>query len=93
MFGYCNSAFTSMLPGVFDLVPGGVASRNVLKAGIVQLNAAKNGTLSTTSVGTDSSFTFGFTMIEISIGISVGLFLSTLLVYPLGKKNTGIFSL
>ncbi len=92
--GYCGSAFTAMYPGIIDLVPGSVASRNVLAAGITQLNSAGSTTSGSSSdlIG-DSTLTFGITMIEVSIGISVGLFLSAIIVYPLGKKKTGIFTL
>lgn len=92
--GYCGSAFTAMYPGIIDLVPGSVASRNVLAAGITQLNSAGSATESSGNdlIG-DSTLTFGITMIEVSIGISVGLFLSAIIVYPFGKKKTGIFTL
>lgn len=91
---YCSSAFTSMYPGIIDVVPGSIATKNILKAGLEQLDAIHNGTSSDAeSIYKDSTLTFGMNMIEISIGISVGLFLSALLVYPLGKKTTGIFSL
>lgn len=33
------------------------------------------------------------TMIQIAIGITVGLFLSALLIYPLGKRRSGLFTL
>lgn len=93
-FGYCSSAFTTMYPGIIDLVPGSVASRNVLAAGITQLTKAEqNSTTGSQNILNDSTLTFGVTMIEVSIGISVGLFLSAIVVYPIGKKRTGIFSL
>ena len=34
----------------------------------------------------------GYIMIQIAIGITVGLFVSALLVYPFGKKRSGLFS-
>jgi putative Ca2+/H+ antiporter (TMEM165/GDT1 family) len=34
----------------------------------------------------------GFSVIQIAIGITVGLFLAALLVYPLGKRRSGLFS-
>lgn len=37
-------------------------------------------------------FNVGFTMIEVAIGIALGLFLSVLIVYPRGKKKSVIFS-
>lgn len=34
----------------------------------------------------------GFGMIQVAIGFTVGLFLAALVVYPLGKKRSGLFS-
>jgi hypothetical protein len=34
----------------------------------------------------------GFGMIQVAIGITVGLFIAALVVYPFGKKRTGLFS-
>ena len=34
----------------------------------------------------------GYSMIQIAIGITVGLFMSALVVYPLGKRRSGLFS-
>jgi uncharacterized membrane protein YjjP (DUF1212 family) len=83
--GYCSTKFSSMICGIFDLVPGGFAARNVLSSGLVQIETNGN------STGTDSTnlgtLTFGISMIEIAIGITVGLFVSTLVVYPLGPKK------
>lgn len=32
-------------------------------------------------------------MIQIAIGITVGLFMSALLVYPMGKRRSGLWTL
>ena len=48
-----------------------------------------------TGVGDDLNtivFNVGFSMIQVAIGITVGLFLSALIVYPLGKRRSGLFS-
>ncbi|KFY31526.1 hypothetical protein V493_01028 [Pseudogymnoascus sp. VKM F-4281 (FW-2241)] len=37
-------------------------------------------------------FNVGYSMIQVAIGITVGLFLSALIVYPLGKRRSGLFS-
>jgi uncharacterized membrane protein YjjB (DUF3815 family) len=37
-------------------------------------------------------FNVGYSMIQVAIGITVGLFLSALLVYPFGKRRSGLFS-
>lgn len=34
----------------------------------------------------------GYSMIQVAIGITVGLFLSALVVYPFGKRRSGLFS-
>lgn len=34
----------------------------------------------------------GYSMIQVAIGITVGLFLAALIVYPLGKRRSGLFS-
>src|ERR1700722_17648338 len=34
----------------------------------------------------------GYSMIQVAIGITVGLFLSALIIYPLGKRRSGFFS-
>ncbi|EXJ91824.1 hypothetical protein A1O3_00374 [Capronia epimyces CBS 606.96] len=44
------------------------------------------------SVYSDTIFNVGFGMVQLSIGISVGLYLSSLVVYPIGKRRSGIFS-
>jgi uncharacterized membrane protein YjjP (DUF1212 family) len=37
-------------------------------------------------------FDIGYGMIQVAIGFTVGLFLAALVVYPLGKKRSGLFS-
>ena len=37
-------------------------------------------------------FNVGYGMVQVSIGISVGLYLSALVIYPLGKRTSGLFS-
>lgn len=87
-------AVSAMLPAIFCLVPSGVASQSSLLSGLQTANSIVSG--NTTTIITDNDLTksmsFGITMIEVSIGISVGLFASTLFVYPFGK-TTGLFSL
>ncbi|TVY57403.1 Pheromone-regulated membrane protein 10 [Lachnellula cervina] len=51
--------------------------------------------VSVTSGSNDFSgvvFNVGYSMIQVAIGITVGLFLSALIVYPFGKKRSGLFS-
>ncbi|SCV01855.1 LAME_0G18954g1_1 [Lachancea meyersii CBS 8951] len=88
-------AVSAMLPGIFVQVPSGVASQSSLLAGVQSANAITNSSSSSETVVNDlsGSMSFGVTMIQVSIGISVGLFASTLFVYPFGKKSTSLFTL
>lgn len=87
-----------MLPAIFVQVPGGLAANGSLLSGITSANQITNGTNTT---GTDTTnaqglnsvaFTVLLSVIQIAIGISVGLGLSALIVYPLGKRRSGLFS-
>lgn len=91
-------AATAILPGIFVLVPSGLASSGSLIAGIqyadqVRYNLETAGNSTSTSNLSDTSVaSLGFGMIQVAIGITVGLFLAALVVYPFGKKRTGLFS-
>ncbi|KAK9321119.1 hypothetical protein V1517DRAFT_262985 [Lipomyces orientalis] len=47
---------------------------------------------SSSAAYTTGIWTVGMNMIQISIGIVVGLFIATLAVYPFGKKRSGLFT-
>lgn len=91
-----------LIPAIFTQVPGGLASTGGLLSGLQVANEINNVTsaVNTTTadpmgLGTGSSYiVFGVasSMIQIAIGITVGLFLSALVVYPLGKRRSGLFS-
>jgi uncharacterized membrane protein YjjP (DUF1212 family) len=90
-------AATAILPGIFVLVPSGLASSGSLIAGInyanqVRENLQKGGNGTDTSSQDTSIASLGFGMIQVAIGISVGLFLAALVVYPFGKRRSGLFS-
>ncbi|KAH8692310.1 hypothetical protein BGW36DRAFT_387355 [Talaromyces proteolyticus] len=88
-------AAAAIIPGIFTLVPSGLASSGSIITGLSYAEQVANGTISITSGATaESSLTsLGYAMIQTAIGISVGLFISALIVYPHGKKRSGIFSL
>lgn len=94
---YKGLAISAMLPAIFVQVPSGIASQSSLIAGVNNADAIvsslKNGT-TTTSGDSDSSnsLTFGFSMIQVAVGITVGLFTASILVYPFGKKKTALFT-
>lgn len=91
-------AATAILPGIFVLVPSGLASSGSLLSGLqyaneVRHNLKTSGNSTNTSALSDTSVaSLGFGMIQVAIGITVGLFIAALIVYPYGKKRTGLFS-
>lgn len=91
-------AATAILPGIFVLVPSGLAASGSLMAGIEYANQVKeniagpdNGS-STAISNTASLSSLGFGMVQVAIGITVGLFIAALVVYPYGKRRSGLFS-
>ena len=89
-----GNAVTVTIPGIFCLVPSGLASSGSIMSAIEYSDAVKNGTANTSGGSSGSSLTsLGYGMIETAIGITVGLFISALIVYPYGKRRTGLFSL
>lgn len=84
-------AVSAMYPGILLLVPGSIGLKSSLTSGITIADDIVNGSnLSSTN---DSSLSFGISMIEVAIGLCVGLIMAALVVYPFGKKRTGLFTL
>lgn len=94
-------AFTAVLPSIFVQVPSGLASGSSLVAGLDLANSILNNTANST-YGSDTiassgagALQFGYAMLQIAIGITVGLFASALVIYiPLcfGEKRTGMLT-
>ncbi|KAL4789617.1 hypothetical protein BDV19DRAFT_394876 [Aspergillus venezuelensis] len=89
-------AAAAILPAIFVLVPSGLASSGSLIAGLNYADSVREGikTGNTTNVSSqDTSIaSLGFGMVQIAIGITVGLFVSALVVYPFGKRRSGLFN-
>ncbi|KAL5342140.1 hypothetical protein BJX70DRAFT_357052 [Aspergillus crustosus] len=89
-------AAAAILPAIFVLVPSGLASSGSLIAGLNYADSVRDGIQSgnTTNIsGQDTSIaSLGFGMVQIAIGITVGLFVSALVVYPFGKRRSGLFN-
>lgn len=96
-------AAAAMLPAIFVQVPSGLAVSGSLVSGITSADQitgnSTNGssTLNAAEVsaggGLNSiAFNVGYSVIQVAIGITVGLFLSAIVVYPFGKKRSGLFS-
>ncbi|KAK2020502.1 DUF1212-domain-containing protein [Colletotrichum zoysiae] len=93
-------AAAAMLPAIFVQVPSGLAAGGSLLAGVTsadQITNNMNGTAPpppppTSSDFNNSAFAVLLSVIQVAIGITVGLFLSALIVYPLGKRRSGLLS-
>ncbi|KAH7018502.1 uncharacterized protein B0I36DRAFT_253065 [Microdochium trichocladiopsis] len=88
-------AATVLLPAVFVQVPGGLATSGAITAGLQTATALND---SDPNNSNDSQlntivFSLAANMIQISIGLSVGLSLANLVVYPLGKRRSALWSL
>ncbi|KAF7715475.1 Uncharacterized protein PECH_007097 [Penicillium ucsense] len=95
-------AATAILPAIFILVPSGLAATGSLISGVQSAEEIKQNI--TSSHGSSnpapgaglaagsSVFSLGLGMIQVAIGITIGLFLAALVVYPFGKRRSGLFS-
>lgn len=94
-------AATAILPGIFILVPSGLAATGSLISGVqsadqIRQNISSHGQASSSPgaglASSSSVFSLGFGMIQVAIGITIGLFIAALVVYPYGKRRSGLFS-
>ncbi|CAK7272782.1 hypothetical protein SEPCBS119000_005304 [Sporothrix epigloea] len=94
VIGY-GLAAAAMLPAIFVQVPSGLAVNGSLLSGIDAANQL-TGNPKTTGSGSSTSNNVAFTVllsvIQIAIGITVGLFFAAIVVYPLGKRKSALFS-
>lgn len=88
--GYSLAA-AAMLPAIFVQVPSGLAVNGSLISGINSANQITKNT-SANSLEDSSALTVSYSVIQVAIGITVGLFLSAIVVYPFGKRRSGLFS-
>ncbi|KAF2013942.1 DUF1212-domain-containing protein [Aaosphaeria arxii CBS 175.79] len=92
-----------LLPAVYVQVPGSLASSGAITSGLqtATLLTDPSGTVSTlnkvnihhTKANTMIRSIRPSSMIQIAIGITVGLFMSALVVYPMGKRRSGLWTL
>ncbi|PYH49360.1 threonine/serine exporter family protein [Aspergillus saccharolyticus JOP 1030-1] len=83
-----------IVPGMWTLVSSGLASSGSIVAGLQYARAVKEGTTNTSSNQmVESLLSLGVSMVQTALGITVGLFLSALVVYPGGKRQGGLFNL
>ncbi|KAH8923061.1 DUF1212-domain-containing protein [Atractiella rhizophila] len=77
-----TSFIVTVVPVLFQL-PSGLSNGGLLNFAVTTDNS---------TASFDSGFVVAEQLITVSIGLTVGLFISTVLVYPLGKKRGGLFS-
>ncbi|KAJ4353543.1 uncharacterized protein N0V89_005273 [Didymosphaeria variabile] len=85
-----------LLPAVYVQVPGSLAASGAITTALQTAGSLIQGgeTDPNSSNSLNAiSFNVAAQMIQIAIGITVGLFMSALLVYPLGKKRSGLWTL
>ncbi|KAF3763290.1 DUF1212-domain-containing protein, partial [Cryphonectria parasitica EP155] len=87
-------AFAAVVAGIMVLVPSGLSAQGGLITGL-ETPLFDNSTTSAESIYEKNiyqSFSVGAQMITVAIGLAVGIFMSALVVYPLGRKNNALFS-
>ncbi|KAL6933053.1 related to Pheromone-regulated membrane protein 10 [Hanseniaspora guilliermondii] len=90
---YSGLAVSAMLPAIFVQVPSGIASKSSLLTGVNVANQIVNGSTTQVEETDSNALSFGLQMIQVAIGVTVGLFSSTIFIYPFGKQKTGLFTL
>ncbi|KAK6507331.1 hypothetical protein TWF481_005770 [Arthrobotrys musiformis] len=90
-------AFTSIVPAIFIQVPSGLAAQGGLISGLDSADSLTNKTVTTSPEALQSQFNITIAnvalgMIQVGIGISVGLFFAAIAVYPFGKRRSGLFT-
>ncbi|KAK3899263.1 hypothetical protein C8A05DRAFT_46621 [Staphylotrichum tortipilum] len=92
-------AAAAMLPAIFVQVPSGLAASGSLLSGVTSADQiVRNETAAAAGQGTgvgelnNPAFGVMFSVVQVAVNISVGLSLSALLVYPFGKRRSGLFS-
>jgi hypothetical protein len=90
------AASGSLVAGLIsaEQITGNASGISVINNGTQGFVDASNSTNSTgaDTVYSGTIFDVGYGMVQVAIGISVGLFLSTLVFYPRGKKRSGLFT-
>lgn len=88
------AASGSLVAGVTSAnqITGNSTGISVINNGTAGFLTAQNSTTTTSDLYSGTIFNVGYGMVELAIGISVGLYLSALVVYPIGKRRSGLFS-
>ena len=85
-------AATAILPGIFTIVSSGLAATGAIISGLTYSNAVLDGDVKDLGPEDMSLTGLGLGMVQVAIGLSVGLFISAVVVYPYGKQRSGLFN-
>ena len=87
-----SPAAAVMLPAIFVLVPSGLSVSGSLVQGIADANNLTHNTTMSAgpqmqqfTLNNNGAFVVGLNVVQVAIGISVGLFIGTVAIYPFGK--------
>ncbi|KIX08001.1 uncharacterized protein Z518_02656 [Rhinocladiella mackenziei CBS 650.93] len=88
------AASGSLVAGITSAnqITGNATGISVINNGTAGFLDAQDGSSAAADVYGGTIFNVGYGMIQVAIGISVGLYLSALVVYPIGKRRSGLFS-
>ncbi|KAK8004123.1 hypothetical protein PG989_003842 [Apiospora arundinis] len=91
-----------LLPSIFVQVPSGLAATGSILSGLSTANQITNSTQVVNGTMTvpvtqpndlqNIVFNVAASMIQIAVGITVGLFLAALCIWPMGKRRSGLFT-
>lgn len=90
-----GQAAPAIIPAIFTIVSSGLASTGSIISGLSYANAVRDHDvqkLNTQSQWSNSVTGLGLGMIQVAIGVTIGLFISALVVYPFGKTRSALFS-
>ncbi|ORY35057.1 hypothetical protein BCR39DRAFT_516439 [Naematelia encephala] len=85
-----GSAFPSMVVGILLEVPNAIAAAGGLSAS--SSDSSSDSSSSDTSSQINTAVIVSIRMVQVGIGLAIGLFVAALVVYPFGKKRRYIFS-
>ncbi|KAL7419421.1 pheromone-regulated protein prm10 [Cryptotrichosporon argae] len=90
-----GSAFPSMVVGILLEVPNAIAAAGGLDASSSSSSSSSDSSSSSSSDDSaqiNTAVLVSIRMIQVGIGLAIGLFAAALVVYPFGKRNRYIFS-
>ncbi|WVW86552.1 hypothetical protein I302_108602 [Kwoniella bestiolae CBS 10118] len=91
-----GSAFPSMVVGILLIVPNAIAAAGGLSSsgssGDSSSGSAGSESTGSSSMEINAAVIVSIRMVQVGIGLAIGLFAAALVIYPFGKKRRYIFS-